>query len=253
LDIYGILNLVADLLATILATWVIALIARMLVGQLMSRSMPLVAAQARRAVFIVVWVIGAIIAAQLLGVPSETLLLFVALFGIGAVVALRDPLENLAARYFSDVYVPFKIGDSILVQGQSGRVIEVNPMATVLLAKDDSLVSIPNALFLKETVVNTTPHAWKEVAIPMVVGTEVDLPAFESAILKSCNKLRLHLDERFPPILTVKSRTTQSTELLLTVMIRDPGERDAIVTEINKRVAEMLGRVPGVKKLRTPA
>jgi small conductance mechanosensitive channel len=244
---------VAGLLATILATWVVALIARMLIGQLMSRSMPLVVAQARRAVFIVVWVIGAIIAAQLLGVPSDTLLLFVALFGIGAIVALRGPLENLAARYFSDVYVPFKIGDSIAVQGRAGRVIEVNPMATVLLAEDDSLVSIPNAAFLKETVVNTTPHAWKEVAIPMVVGGEMDLPAFESAVLKSCNKLRLHLDERFPPILTVKSRTAQSTELLLTVMIRDPGERDAIVTEINKRITEMLGRVPGAKRSKIPA
>ncbi len=241
------------MLATVLVTWVVALVARMLVGQLMVRSMPLVAAQARRAVFIVVWVIGLLIAAQLLGVPSETLLLFVALFGIGAIVALREPLENLAARYFSDVYVPFKVGDSIAVQGRSGQVIEVNPMATVLLAEDDSLVSIPNSAFLRETVVNTTPHAWKEVSIPMVIGGEVDLPTFESAVLKSCNKLRLHLDERFPPILSVKTRTSQSTELVLTVMIRDPGERDAIVAEINKRITEMVGTMPGAKKLRSPA
>ncbi len=245
--------MVADVLATILATWVIALIARMVVGQVMSRSMPLVVAQARRAVFIAVWVIGAIIAAQLLGVPSEILLICVALFGIGTIVALRDPLSNFVAGYFSNVYVPFKVGDSIRVGERAGRVIEVNPMATVLLAEDDSLVSIPNSAFMREAMINKTPHAWKEVAIPMAVEGDADLPAFESAILKSCGKLRLHLDERFPPVLSVKSRTAQSTELVLTVMIRDPAERDAIVSEINKRITEAIRKTSGGRKARSAA
>ncbi len=212
--------------------------------------MPLVAAQARRMGYVFIWIIGAIIAAEEVGVRADILLLVVALCGVAAIVAFRIPLENLGSKYFADVYVPYKIGDSIAVDGKSGKVIEINPIATVLLAEDESLVSIPNAAFMGKTVVNTTPHAWQEVAIPMVVGGTVDLPAFESALMKSCAKLRLRLDDRYPPSLNVRSRTAQSAELVLTVMIRDPAERDAIVAEIKKRIAETIARMSGTRRRR---
>lgn len=252
MDAYAILTLVAYVLATVLATWIMALIARALIGRVMSRSLPLVAAQARQLGFIVIWIMGGIIIAEELGVRSDILLLVVGLFGLAAIVALREPLQNLGSRYFSDYYVPFKVGDSITVRGRSGKVVEVNPIATVLLDADENLVSIPNAVFMFEAVVNTTPHAWKQVAIPLVVDGAVDLAAFESAILKSCSKLRLHLDERFPPSLSVRSRTAQSTELLLTVMIRDPAERDLILTEINKRVTDTVARMTRRHRDRKP-
>jgi len=225
----------------------IAWLLSQLVGQLMKQSTPIVAAQMRRIVFLVVLAVGVIFAIESAGIPSDILLLVVGVAGAGAIVVTRQALENFGARYFSDVYVPFKVGDSISVQGFSGKVIEVNSMATILLGDDDRLVSIPNAALLREVVVNSTPQAWKEVTIPLSVGSDVDLPAFESALLKSVSKLRLRLDKRFPPVLTTKARGPQSTELALTVMIRRPEERDALVSEINKRIAEAMEAARGRK------
>ena len=104
----------------ILLTWLVARVTSSLVGRAMSERTPLLAAQARRVCWFVVWAIGGILAIEQLGIQSNILLIVVALLGAGLVVAFRVPLENLGAKYFSDVYVPFKVGDSIEVNGRSG-------------------------------------------------------------------------------------------------------------------------------------
>ncbi len=224
----------------LIATYVVASLSGIIISRLMKQSYPLLAAQAKRVGWVIVWLIGIILAIEQLTPNSNILLLVVGLSGAGAIVALRVPLENIGAKYFQDVYIPFKIGDSISVQGHYGKVVEVNSVATILLTDDDQLISVPNSVFVKEVVVNSTPQAWKEVTIPIAISNGVDLAEFESSVLKSMSKLKIHLDRRFPPVLTMKSRGPQSTELTLTVMIQRPEERDAIVTEINKRVSEIM-------------
>jgi small-conductance mechanosensitive channel len=122
-------------------------------------------------------------------------------------------------------------------------VIEINAMATVLLTEQDELVSVPNTTFVREPIVNTSPQAWKELTVPITVRSTVDLPAFESALLKSLAKLRSRLDPRFPPVLATKARSTQSTDLTLTLMIRRAEDRDAILGEASKRIAEVTAAV----------
>ena len=229
-------------------TWLAARLMGAVIRRVMMRSTPLVASLAQRLVWLLIWLVGAILAIQQLGINSDILLLIVGLLGAGMIVAAREGLENVGAKYFADLYIPFKVGDSIKVRDNAGTVIEVNSMSTILLTEDNRLVSIPNSVFIKEAIINTTPQAWKEVTIPVTIGNDVDFAAFESAILKSLGKLKLHLDKRFPPVLTIKSRSQQSTELILTVMIRRPEQRDAIVAEVNKRVAETIEAMQGSKK-----
>jgi small conductance mechanosensitive channel len=221
-------------------TYIVAKLSGIIISRVMRQSYPLLAAQARRVGWVIVWLIGIILAIEQLGINSTILLLVVAIAGAGTIIAIRVPLENIGAKYFQDVYIPFKIGDSIAVQGHFGRVVEVNSVSTILLTDDDQLISVPNSVFVKEIVVNSTPQAWKEVTIPIVVGSGVDLSEFESSIMKSMGKLKLHLDRRFPPVVTTKSRRPDQTELALTVMIQRPEERETIVTEINKRIAEIM-------------
>src|SRR5208282_403697 len=170
-----------------------------LISGLMGQSPPQVAAGARRSGKVVVWLVGLLLAVQEVGVSVDILLVVVTLFAIAAIVALRMPLENFGAKYFSDVYSPFKVGDTIQVGNHSGKVIEINAMTTVLLSEDDRLVALPNSLLLKETLVNASPQAWKELTIPISLPGNVDIAPLESEILKSLGKLRLRLDKRFPP------------------------------------------------------
>jgi small conductance mechanosensitive channel len=224
-------------------TTLLALLTGGLIGRAMRRSSPQATAGARRFGIVIVGVTGGILAIQQLGVSPAILLLVVGLLGVAALVACRQQLENLGAKYFADLYVPFKLGDRVQVGAHAGKVIEINAMCTVLLTEQDQLVSVPNSHFLREVILNTSPQAWKELVVPLTIGTGVDLPAFESEVLKSLGKLRLRLDPRFPPVLTTKARSPQGTDLVLTVMIRRPEEREALLAEVHQRVTEAQERV----------
>jgi small conductance mechanosensitive channel len=232
------------ILVTVLLAWLVSV----LTGRLMRRSTPQVTSAARSLGVVLVAVIGATFALQALGVSPDILLLVIALLGATALIALREPLNNYGAKYFSDVYTPFKVGDTIRVQGYSGKVIEINAMTTVLLSDDEQLVSVPNVSMIRDVVVNTSPQAWKEVTIPVSLSANIDLPTFESDLLKTLSKLRMRLDPRFPPIVATKARTAQSTDLTLTIWLRRPEDRDVITLEANKRIAEVLERLRGVKR-----
>ncbi len=228
--------------AIIGVTVLLAAVGNWLAGRLLRRSSPRLAGIARRLTVAILGLIGGTLALQALGVNTDVLLVVIALLGATIVVALREPLGNYGAKYFSDVYTPFKVGDSIQVLGHAGKVIKINPMTTVLLSDSDQLISVPNAAMIRDVVVNTSPQAWKEVTVPVSLSGNVDLPTFESEVRKSLSKLRSRLDARFPPIVTVGTRTAQSTDLTLTLMIRQPEDRDPITAEVNRRVAEVLAR-----------
>ncbi len=231
----------------VVLTIVIAWLVQLILGRLMRQSTPQMAGSARRLGVVVVALIGGTLALQAVGVNPTVLLLVIGLLGVTIIVALREPLSNYGAKYFSDIYTPFKVGDTILVQGVSGKVIEINAMTTVLLSDSDQLISVPNVAMIRDVVINTSPQAWKELSVPVSIGSAVDLPAFESALLKSLGKLRARLDPRFPPVLTTKSRTPQATDLILTLMLRHPEDRDALTLEVNKRLAELLERMRGLR------
>lgn len=239
MDILQVLVPIAYAGIILLATWIIARSITLLIRKLMGQSTQLFGSQVQKLVWLLVWLVGLILAVQQLGVNPDILLLMVGLMGIAVIVALRGPLENFGARYFTHGYIPFKIGDSITIQNHSGKIIEINAMSTILLSHDH-IISIPNNTFVKEAVLNTTHQAWKTVTVSIVVDNDINLPAFESSVLKSVNKLRPHFDDRFPPIISVVARNRQTMELLLTVMIRFPDKRGDIINEVNKRVAELV-------------
>ncbi|MEM4311552.1 MAG: mechanosensitive ion channel [Nitrososphaerales archaeon] len=234
----------------LILTWIVAYSLRTFLRRLLKRTVPLVATHVSRIVWMFVWLTGIILILQQLGLRIDLLLLLVALFGGALVLANKDILQNLASKYFSDVYVPFKIGDTIKVREYTGKVIEINPMSTILLTEKEELISIPNTNFLREIVVNTTPKAWKEVIVPIIIDSEIDLAEFEREVIKSCNKFKLHLDERFPPILTVKSRGERSIELTLTLIIKEYGKKDMIISEVNSNIVEIIEKMKKKKKSR---
>jgi small conductance mechanosensitive channel len=231
-------------LLTALVAWLVSL----LLGGLLRQSTPQMAGAGRRLAAGVVALIGVTFALQALGLDPAIILVVIALLGATVLIALREPLGNYGAKYFSDLYTPFKVGDTIRVQGYSGKVLEINAMTTVLLSEQDQLVSVPNVAMIRDVVVNTSPQAWKEVTFPVTVGSNVDLAELESELRKSLSKLRTRLDPRFPPLVTTKASSPQGTDLTLTLMVRRPEDRDAITSEANKRLAEVLEHVRGARR-----
>ena len=234
-------------LVIIAATWIVTHFLDALLRRMM-KSRRLITLQARRLIEALIWLFGILFALEQVGLGIDVLLLIIGLVGIAAIVASRDTLQNLFSKYFSDLYLPLSIGDSVKVGEYSGRIIEMNLMNTIILTEKEEIVIVPNALFNREIVTNTTPQAWKEVNIPIVISNEIDVPEFESEVIRSCNKIRHHLDQRFPPIITVKAKETKSTEIVLTLMIKEPGMKEAITSDVNSRITEIVEKMQSAKK-----
>jgi small conductance mechanosensitive channel len=238
-SIYPIIYVAITLILTYVATKIVSLLIR----GIFRSGIPIIAVHVEKVVIVTIWVIGVLIAAQTVGVRIDLILLLFALAGFAAILAFRDVLQNMAARYFSELYVPFKLGDEITVLNYSGKVIGVNPTCTILLTKDENIISIPNQIFMKEPIINITQAAWKELIIPIIMPTSIDLAEFEENVLKVCNKLKMYWDENFPPLLTTKRRDEKEVHLELRLMVNAPEKKEVAAAEINRRIFEIQQRL----------
>ena len=247
---YDVLYKIAIFAIIVAVTAVLAKIFSLIVKGMFRTWASVVRAHTQRLVSICIWILGLIFAIEQLGLRTDLFLLILGLLGIGALLAIKDTLENIGAKYFSDVYVPFKVGDIIKVGNSSGKVIEINPITTVLLTNDKKLISVPNSTFVKEKVINMTPHIWKEILVPITISSDVDLPGFESEVLKACNKMRRYLDDRFPPVLTVKGRGKKYVDLVLALMVKAPSKKNEIISNVNQKISEIEDKMRRGKRKR---
>jgi Small-conductance mechanosensitive channel len=226
----------------LVSTWILVKIFNLIINGLLKFTYQIVREQIKRIFSILIWSLGIIFAIQQLGLRIDLLIAIIVLIGVGTIIASRYVLENLASKYFVDIYVPFKVGDKISIKGYSGRVIEINPISTVLLNDNNEIIAIPNSLFLKEVTHNLTPNVWKEVIIPIKISSLIKLEDFEREVLRICNKYKHLLDPRFPPIISIKNMDSKNIELILTLMVNDVEKKMSFMNEINSKITELINK-----------
>lgn len=237
------LSLLLSVALIIVLTYVATKIIRLLVKGIFRSGVPIVAMHVERVVTVIIWVLGILLVTETLGLKIDIVLLILGLSGVAGIVALKDVLQSVAAKYFSDTYLPFKLGDEIIVLGHTGKVIGINAICTILLDKEEKMISIPNSVFMKEPVVNITQAAWKEVIMPFIVPANVDIAEFEEIVLKACNKLKMYWDENFPPLFTIKERDEKNIRIDLTLMVNSPEKKEKARDEMNKKIMEILQKL----------
>lgn len=220
-------------------TAIFARILRDIFGKALAAS-PHVAIHTQHYVSWLVWLIGIVFALSQLGLSVDILLLVVALIGIAFIIAGRDALKNLSARPFLDLYTQYKVGDNIKIREYGGKVVEINPINTVLVNDKNELIIIPNALFLTDVIVNKTSSMGWEISVPIVIGKEIDAVEFEDAILEACRDMRRYFKKGTKPTSATTKTDERSTEITVMVTLRDPEDKGAVVEEINRRAKEIL-------------
>jgi small-conductance mechanosensitive channel len=106
--------------------------------------------------------------------------------GIAVGFAARDTVANFfggLALYFDDTYA---LGDYVeLDDGTAGTVVKMGVRSTTLLTRGEVLVTVPNAMLNAGKVVNqSAPKRRKRVELPVGVGYDTDLDAFEALALE---------------------------------------------------------------------
>lgn len=79
-----------------------------------------------------------------LGVETSSIITLFASIGVGIGMALSGTLQNFAGGIMILLFKPFKVGDFIEAQGQSGTVKEIQIFNTILTTPDNKIIIIPN-------------------------------------------------------------------------------------------------------------
>lgn len=81
---------------------------------------------------------------SVLGIETSSFIALFASAGVAIGMALSGTLQNFAGGVMILLFKPFKVGDSIEAQGQSGKVKEIQIFNTLITTPDNKLIIIPN-------------------------------------------------------------------------------------------------------------
>ena len=98
----------------------------------------------RSMVKITLYFLIVIIIIGILGIETSSFIALFASAGIAIGAALSGTLQNFAGGVMILLFKPFKVGDYIEAQGQSGTVREIQIFNTILATPDNKIIIVPN-------------------------------------------------------------------------------------------------------------
>ena len=182
------LKVLAALLLYIVGMWLISLLKRGLKRMFERRNTePTLASFISSFVSISLTILLVVISVGTLGVNTTSLAALLAAGGMAIGMALSGTVQNFAGGLMLLAFKPFKAGDFIEAQGQSGTVIEVNITATKILTPDNRVVILPNGALSNGTINNFSGRPLRRVEWAVSVSYGVDAAACKQAILDIIN------------------------------------------------------------------
>ena len=213
----GALSAVVVLVA---ALWVSAAIeSRLLAGASDNLSMRKIAANAVRALLLLVGLLMALSAA---GIPLAALGVLGGALGVG----IGFGLQKLAANYVSGFVIlaerSLRIGDMVKVDGFEGRITDINTRFTVVRALSGRESVVPNEMLITQRVENsslTDPKVSINTTLQVAYGTDLErlLPLLVAAVAA----VPRVIDEPQPSV-QLSAFAADGLQLLIYFWIEDP-------------------------------
>ena len=233
-------------IVVLIATYIIARIARRLVAdRLLARTRLSVGVRYMLGRFTAytVFVFGAIMALQTIGIRATTLTAFGAALGVGIGFGLQDIVKNFVAGLVILIERPFEVGDRIEIDKIAAEVAEIRSRATVLRTNDDVHLIVPNSRFMQDVVVNRSyDRLLYRCHAPVAVDNASDPRIASDALLEAARRTEGVLQEP-PPSVRFRGFGPDGMKLELLCwtdkMAHRPG---ALVSELNFEIFDALKR-----------
>lgn len=131
---------------------------------------------------IAMYIVLIITIAMILGVPATSFLTILASCGVAIGLALQGSLSNFAGGLMILFFKPFKVGDYIEAQGESGTVVGISVVYTELLTPDNKRITIPNGSLTNSTIKNYSTEDLRRVDLTFSVSYESNDEAVKAII-----------------------------------------------------------------------
>jgi small conductance mechanosensitive channel len=111
----------------------------------------------------------------MLGVNLTSFAAILAGLAVGVGAALNGTLGNFAGGVMMLLFKPFKVGDLIEAQSQTGTVVEQGIFNTILLSPENKTIILANGALSTGTIVNYSAHGTLRVDLTMALDPSMNI------------------------------------------------------------------------------
>ena len=146
------------------------------------------------------------------GIETASITAVISSCGIALGLALQGALSNVAGGIIIILMRPFRIGDYIFTNGESGTVEDIHMFYTTLVTPDNRVVHVPNGNLANNVIVNNSAKDKRRLDIVMPITKNSDLEKAKQIFYEICSTNDL-IDKTPAPMVVINAYTSYSVEL----------------------------------------
>lgn len=184
-SIWVVLKLVLALAIYMAGRWLIRRILKLLATAFERRSVDRsLQTFLRNLVKVVCYILLILFIVQVLGVNTTSIVALLASAGLAVGMALSGTLQNFAGGVMILLLKPYRVGDFIAAQGQSGTVEEIMLFSTRITTADRQVIYIPNSSIATSIIDNYSVSPLRRVDWTVSISYGDDVETARAAILE---------------------------------------------------------------------
>ncbi len=172
-----------------------------------------------------------------LGIEMTSFIAVLGSVGLAIGLALQGSLSNFAGGVLILTIKPFRVGDFIDAQGQSGTVHLINIFNTVIKTADNKTVYMPNGPLANSVVVNYNVEPTRRIEINYNIGLNSNIAQVRQKLNNLVQADARILQQPAPAILI-----TNFTDTNITITLRTWCKREdfaSLSSDLRERAAEV--------------
>jgi potassium efflux system protein len=203
-----------------------------------------------RVVHYLVLLSGFVIALGAMGVDMTKFTILAGAFSVGIGFGLQNIVNNFISGLIVLFERPIKVGDTIEIDGQTGRVQRIGIRASVMLSTSGAEVIIPNGKLISDKVINwTLSSGRRQISVSVLLKLDADVSRARELVLGVARRHKSVLQTPPPEVLFVRRGIDQlEFELRVWTDALDAWMevKSDMTSEINEalRHNEIVGAVP---------
>ena len=175
---------------------------------------------------------------QMLGVNMTTIVALFASATLAIGMALSGTFQNFAGGVMILLLKPYRVGDYITAQGQSGTVTQIKLFSTQILTTDHQTIYIPNSSISTSIIDNYSEAPMRRVEITVDVAYGSDVDKARSVILALCADDKRIVAEP-APVVYLSGLADSSVKVMLRVWVANADYWD-VTFALNERIYKAL-------------
>lgn len=144
---------------------------------------------------------GLLLAAQCVGLNFGSLAVLFGFLSVGIGFGLQNITSNFISGIILLVERPISVDDFVSVEGQIGKVTQINMRASIIQTLDNVSIIIPNSKFIESNVINWShrdPHIRIHCSISVAYGSDVE--KVRDVLMKAASELGEILKKPSPEV-----------------------------------------------------